>query len=289
MSDQAEDLRRIVQIRLGGGRRPLPATSVSRPDRPADGRVTLLTSGKGGVGTSVLALNLAVALAQAGRSVILIDADLGRANLDLLAGVSPSCDLGDVLTSKCPPGDALMGVIPGLRLMAGAHGLRTTDAALADAPGRVASLIADLRPSADEIIIDAGTGLGPATATPEPTALADSHAALLRLRRSPDAPGPRLQALINGAYSAAEARDSLHHLRDDAREFLGLVLEPLGYVRHDSRMPKAVRMRRPLLLEPGRGPAAKDLRRLAADLLADPDAIPATSSARWSRRLRLSA
>jgi flagellar biosynthesis protein FlhG len=298
MSDQAEDLRRIVQIRLGGGgRRPLP---VSRPDRPPDGRVTLLTSGKGGVGTSVLSLNLAVALAQAGRSVILIDADLGRANLDLLAGVSPSSDLGDVLMSKSAPADALIGVIPGLRLMAGAHGLRTTDAALADAPGRVASLIADLRPSADEILIDAGTGLGPATArlapadrvllvaTPEPTALADSHAALLRLRRAPDAPGPRLQALINGAYSAAEARDSLQHLRDDAREFLGLVLEPLGYVRHDTRVPKAVRLRRPLLLGTGGGPAAKDLRRLAADLLADPDAAP-VSSARWSRRLRLSA
>jgi MinD-like ATPase involved in chromosome partitioning or flagellar assembly len=94
--------------------------------------------------------------------------------------------------------------------------------------------------------------------------------------------------LINGAHSATEARDSLQHLRDDAREFLGLVLEPLGYVRHDTRMPKAVRLRRPLLLGTSGGPAAKDLRRLAADLLADPDAVPA-SSARWSRRLRLSA
>src|SRR5437763_5589304 len=93
MSDQADGLQQLVRARSG-------ASSAADPPVPKAGpraRSLVMTSGKGGVGTSNLALNLAIALGERGGRVVLVDADLGLANIDLLCGLAPSCDLGDVL------------------------------------------------------------------------------------------------------------------------------------------------------------------------------------------------
>src|SRR4029079_7148240 len=87
-------------------------------------RSLVLTSGKGGVGTSNLALNLAIALGELGRRVLLVDADLGLANIDLLCGLAPACDLGDVLAGDRPLADAIVPGPAGIRAVPGAHGMR---------------------------------------------------------------------------------------------------------------------------------------------------------------------
>ena len=92
MSDQADGLRQLVRARSGAS----TATATSAKAGPR-ARSLVLTSGKGGVGTSNLALNLAIALGERGGRVVLVDADLGLANIDLLCGLVPTCDLGDVL------------------------------------------------------------------------------------------------------------------------------------------------------------------------------------------------
>src|SRR3954451_7110685 len=106
MADQADGLRRLVQARS-------EATAVAEPPAgpralpaPAKARSLVLTSGKGGVGTSNLALNLAIALGALGHRVVLVDADLGLANIDLLCDLAPAHDLGDVLAGDRPLADA---------------------------------------------------------------------------------------------------------------------------------------------------------------------------------------
>src|SRR5438270_10184058 len=123
MSDQADGLRQLVRARSG-------ASALADPPPPSipacpSARSLVLTSGKGGVGTSNLALNLAIALGEMGQRVLVVDADLGLANLDLLCGLTPPYDLGDVLAGRCTLGEAVVRGPGGIRIVPGAHAIRT--------------------------------------------------------------------------------------------------------------------------------------------------------------------
>jgi flagellar biosynthesis protein FlhG len=267
MSDQADGLRELVRSRAGP---PVRA--------PVKTRSLVFTSGKGGVGTSNLALNLAVALGELGQRVVLVDADLGLANLDLLCGLTPNYDLGDVLTGSVLLSDAVIDGPAGVRFLPGAHGMRTLPDILGDGPARVASELAGLEAGSDFLIVDAGSGLGSGIATlaaaadevvvvttPEPTGVADAHATIGRFKRLA---GVRLRAAVNQATSAVEADDVLARLAVTSRQFLGAVVTPLGHVRSDPHVPLAVRSRRPFLLEYPGCAASRGVRRIARDLLA---------------------
>ena len=106
MSDQADGLRQLVQARSGTSALAEPPAILPKASPRA--RSLVLTSGKGGVGTSNLALNLAIALGERGGRVVLVDADLGLANIDLLCGLAPSCDLGDVLSGDRTLSEAII-------------------------------------------------------------------------------------------------------------------------------------------------------------------------------------
>jgi flagellar biosynthesis protein FlhG len=251
------------------------------------------------VGTSNLALNLAIALGEYGQRVALVDADLGLANIDLLCGLSPGRDLGDVLAGELPLAEA---TVPGpgeIRVVPGAHGTRTLPECLADAPARLVAELAELEAGVDFLLVDAGSGLNPSIATvaaaadqvvvvttPEPTSVADAHAALRRLNR-PSGP-PALRAVVNQAASSAEAADCLSRLTASGRQFLGLVVTPLGSVRADPHVPMAVRARRPFVTAYPNCPAARGVRRLARALIEERRPRPrrpgffAALAARWA-------
>ena len=286
MSDQADELRRRIEAQRA---RP-PATAGSPPPPPlptpalADGgpgrcRSLVLTSGKGGVGTSNLALNLAIALGGEGRRVVLVDADLGLANIDLLCGLAPERDLGDVLAGECSLASATVAGPGGIRVVPGAHASRVPGDVLAAAPGRLPAERARRAAGADFLRGAAGSGLGPAilalaaagdevlvVTTPEPTALADAHAAIGRLRRLPTS--PTIRAVVNQAASRREGAATLEALAASSRQFLGAAVDGLGSVRADPCVPLAVRGRRPFATAYPSGPAARDVRRLARALVA---------------------
>ena len=92
---------------------------------PRTTRSLLFTSGKGGVGTSNLVLNLAIALGEMDQRVVVVDADIGLANLDLLCGLTPRYDLGDVLAGRCRLFDALVTGPGEIQIVPGAHAIRT--------------------------------------------------------------------------------------------------------------------------------------------------------------------
>src|SRR4051794_37680055 len=159
MSDQADGLRQLVRSRSGASAPAAPPRATPRC------RSLVLTSGKGGVGTSNLALNLAIALGEYGQRVVLVDADLGLANIDLLCGLAPATDLGNVLSGDCSLADAVMTGPGDIRIVPGAHGMRTLVDVLGDGPSRIVAELAEQEAGADFLLVDAGSGLGPGIAT----------------------------------------------------------------------------------------------------------------------------
>jgi flagellar biosynthesis protein FlhG len=278
MSDQADGLRELVRTRSGTTALAEPRQPLRQAEAPPKTRSLVFTSGKGGVGTSNLALNLAVALGELGQRVVLVDADVGLANLDLLCGLSPVHDLGDVLAGAVALDEAVTEGPAGVKILPGAHGMRAAPEVLGGGPARLAAELSALESGADLLIVDAGSGLGPGIATlaaaadevvvvttPEPTSVADAHAAVGRLRRLP---GVRLRAAVNQAASVDEAGDVLARLCASSRQFLGVVVTPLGHVLGDPHVPLAVRARRPFVLAYPACPASRGVRRVARDLLA---------------------
>jgi len=278
MSDQADGLRQLVQARSGATALADPPEPSPSLEAPAGTQSLVLTSGKGGVGTSNLTLNLAIALGEYGQRVVLVDADLGLANIDLLCGLTPSYDLGDVLAGDCTLAEAIVSGPGDIRIVPGAHGMRTLLDVLGDGPARLVAELAELEAGADFLLVDAGSGLGPGIATlaaaadqlvivttPEPTSVADAHAVIGRFRRLS---GPsRLRTVVNQAASPAEAIDVQSRLIASSRQFLGTVVEGLGYVRSDAHVPQAVRTRKPFLLAYPGSVASRGVRRLARDLI----------------------
>jgi flagellar biosynthesis protein FlhG len=134
------------------------------------------------------------------------------------------------------------------------------DFLLIDAGSGLATAVATLAPLADQVVM---------VATPEPTAVADAHAVVRHLRSTAGTGATALRAVVNQARSAAEARDVLDRLAASSREFLGVVVAPLGHVRYDPRVATAVRARRPFSTMSPHTTAARCVRRLAETLVAE--------------------
>jgi flagellar biosynthesis protein FlhG len=288
MTDQAERLRQLaLASRVSSGTaaavaldEPCAAVPGQAAASPLTTRSLLFTSGKGGVGTSNLVLNLAIALGEMGQRVVVVDADLGLANLDLLCGLTPRFDLGDVLAGRCRLFEAVATGPGDIQIVPGAHAIRTGSEDLGGGPARLVSELSELEFESDFVLVDGGSGLGAGivmlaaaadevvvVSTPEPTSIADLHAAIGRFQRLPGR--PRLRVLINQARSASEAVDVLDRVVASSRQFLGAVVSPLGpgSIRVDPHVPAAVRCRRPFLVAYPTAAASRGVRRLARALV----------------------
>ncbi|MHC4126874.1 MAG: MinD/ParA family protein [Planctomycetota bacterium] len=287
MTDQATHLRRLV-----GGvgappgdlrRRPAGPPPMTRPARPQPrtphpngrlARAIAVTSGKGGVGKSNIAVNLAVCLARLGRRVCLLDADLGLANADLLCGLTPRLTLEHVVCGRCRLAEAMLLAPGGFRLIPGACGV----ARLADLGGRqrlaLLEQLTSLERVADIVIIDTAAGLSTnvlafaaaarrviVATTPEPTAMTDGYGMIKALAAR--APRTRVDLVVNMAASRAEAESVFGRMDRVSRTFLGRSLELAGIVPTDPAVREAVRHRVPFVLFSPDSRATAALYRLA--------------------------
>ncbi|RUL82939.1 P-loop NTPase [Tautonia sociabilis] len=288
MPDQANELRQLMRVDAR-----VPKAPASNPSPSRRARSLLITSGKGGVGTSNLSLNLAVALGAMGRRVVLIDADAGLANLDLLCGLALDRDLGDALLAGKPLAETIVDGPESIRFLSGVHAARAGDGEVEAARDRLAAELPDIarQTEADFILIDGGSGLAPSgssladavdavvvVASPEPTALADAQAVVARLRRRPGG-GPPIRSVIGQARSSAEAIEALDRLSSACRSFLGAAVRPIGpgFIRFDPKVPLAVRRRRPFLLDAPGCEASRCVKRLARALTAEADTAAGTA------------
>ncbi|HEX4796164.1 MAG TPA: MinD/ParA family protein [Humisphaera sp.] len=239
--------------------------------------VIAITSGKGGVGKSNIAVNLAIKLTEAGKEVVLLDADLGLANADVLCNIDLPCNLAHVIARKKDLGDVMVRAPGGFRLIGGASGLaRMAD--LNDAErGRIVKALAELEERADVILIDTGAGISPnvlaftraadqvlVITTPEPTAITDAYAVIKVLGR--DGLERRVSLLVNQVSSATEARQVHDRIAKVARQFLGITVYDAGHVVHDEQVSQSVRKRIPFLINSPRCGASACMGQLAIRL-----------------------
>ena len=249
MKDQAERLREFVNERNAGD---------AKAERGMNARVIAVASGKGGVGKSNFAANLGIEMCKHGKRVVIIDADFGLANIEILMGVAPRHSVSDVLGGRVSMEAALTVGPMGCSFLSGGSGIAAlselSDAQLA----RLTNGFLSLDSMTDCIIIDTRAGLSNAVinfivaaedtiivTTPDPTAIADAYALMKAVKKSMPGIG-EMSIVVNCAMSAEEAQDVHLKLSAVSKRFLGIELRLLGVVPYDPYLVRAVRKQRPV-------------------------------------------
>ncbi|MCA9514585.1 MAG: MinD/ParA family protein [Myxococcales bacterium] len=241
-------------------------------------RVLAIASGKGGVGKTNLAVNLAVAFAHLGRRALLIDGDVSLANADVLLDVEPRSCLGAVLAGRQGIEEALVRSPYGVTLLPGTSG--EADLATLDDHQKMALLAAldSLGDAFDTVVVDTGAGLGANTlffasaaeeliivTTPEPTALVDAYATVKAVVRRTGA--RRVGLVVNQAADHAATCDVHERLRMLTRRFLDVAVDLHGWIPFDARVHGAVMRRAPVVCDAPASAASRHIRAIAEHVL----------------------
>jgi flagellar biosynthesis protein FlhG len=255
--------------------------------KPRHARVIAVTSGKGGVGKTNVSVNLAIAIAQRGKRVVLVDLDLGLANADILLDLNSRYNLAQVLAGRKTVEEVTLGAMGGIRVVPGASGVERL-ANLSDVErATLLSSFEALHRDADYILFDTGAGISRNTTAflaaaddvvvvtvPEPTAVVDAYAVIKMLSRESD--HGDIHILINQCSGREEAEKFANGISVTANKLLNAYVEKLGYIVWDPRVGQAVRQRRPFLLAYPGSPASACLRSVA-DRLVRPNPRPEAS------------
>jgi flagellar biosynthesis protein FlhG len=247
ITDQAQALRGLV------AQQPPPKAA-------ALARTLAIASGKGGVGKTTVTVNLAIQLSRMGRRVILLDADLGTANADVICNLSPSTTLAHVVAGRKSLRDAIVRAPGGFDLIPGASGLAQMAALSEFERAQLMQQMHQLEASADIILIDTGAGVSPnvlsflvaahetlVVTTPEPTAITDAYALMKTVSRQK--PDVAVRILLNMVQDEHEARAVFDRIASVCHRFLKLAPRYAGHIISDPRVPLAVRRRQPFVLE----------------------------------------
>jgi flagellar biosynthesis protein FlhG len=241
-------------------------------------RLVAIASGKGGVGKTWFSITLAHALAQQGRKILLFDADLGLANVDIQLGLTPTLDLADVIAGRASIAQAaIQHKEGGFHILAGCSGSGMFSGLQ---PAMLERTLAELRQATadfDLVLLDLGAGLEHSVrrmaafadtllvlATEEPTSLTDAYA-VLKLHAA-DRPGGDARVIVNQATSHGAGERTYATLRRACATFLRR--EPLlaGVIRRDDRVREAIRRQALLLTRHPACAAATDVARIAEAL-----------------------
>ncbi len=279
MSDQASRLRSMAQGQ--------------RPEAPLfAARVLAITSGKGGVGKTNVVAGLAQSLAQRGQRVVVMDADFGLANLDILLGLTPKYTLEHVLRGEKVLEEILVESEFGVRIIPASSGIQELTRLDTASELRLVQGLQRVAETADWLLIDTAAGIHDSVlkllmaaqevvlvTTPEPTSLVDAYA-MVKVLHLREASKP-VWLLVNNGQSSEEAQETVEQLQAATERFLGKQLKVLGMIPSDPFILQAVRQQKGVVDLFPRSPAAQAFRALAGQLLGQVSLQPGGFAAFW--------
>ena len=282
----ASSTLRVTAVSSAGSRVSAVSSAGARVN--AGARVTAVTSGKGGVGKTFIAANLGAALVRLGQRVLVLDADLGLANLDVMLNLSARLTLHDVFTGAAALDEAIWPAPGGMSVLLAGSGLVEYSRMTPELRDKLLALMTQLRQRFDHILLDTGAGISDVVlftisladevlvvATPEPTSLADAYATV-KVLSATQARRP-MRLLVNQSQRLGDGRVVRNQLQQVLDRFVNpgldltqgppIKLDLIGDVPLDADVREVIQ-RRQLLLEslPGSAPA-KALAAAAAKLL----------------------
>ncbi|MDE7246924.1 MAG: MinD/ParA family protein [Lachnospiraceae bacterium] len=265
--DQAEQLRRIIK-------------ASAPPKRPL-ARIITVTSGKGGVGKSNTAINLAIQMRKIGQKVIILDADFGLANIEIMFGAVPKHNLCDLIYQGKNIKDIITWGPMEVGFISGGSGITGLSNLNRDELNYIIENLAELDEMADTIIVDTGAGIADGVleflvasgeillvTTPEPTSITDSYSLLKALSRHPryHAETTQIKVLANKVTGEAEAQALYAKLETVVERYLKVPISYLGMIPQDPQLAKAVMQQMPVSLENPKARSAIAYEMIAAKL-----------------------
>lgn len=269
MEDQAQKLRELMQAGA-------PAAAQQGASSQKRTRVITVTSGKGGVGKTNLSVNLALAYAQQGKRVIVLDADLGLANVNIMLNMIPKYNLYHVIRKQKTMKEIILDTEYGIQIVAGASGF-----------SKIANLSEEERQSfiselyslagADIIIIDTSAGVSSNVlsfvaaaddaiiiTTPEPTAITDAYGIIKIIATEVENLNIGLKLVVNRVKSVLEGKKVAERIINISGQFLNLKVEYLGCIYEDPIVPASVIRQKPFILSDPKSKAAISVHHLVS-------------------------
>ena len=270
--DQAGTLRSIMKKRGGHGSNGNERVGIKgkrlENKRNSPVQVIAVTSGKGGVGKTNVVANLGYALTRLNKRVLVLDADVGLANMDVILGLSPKYNLQHVLNGEKTISEVIISGPGGMKILPASSGVQElsdlskaqklcllselnslydeTDVLLIDTSAGISSNVMYFNMAAQEILI---------VVSPEPTSITDAYAMMkvLFLKHSEN----HFRLLVNSARNAEEAKEVFNNLSLVGQKFLNLSIDYWGYIMQDDHVAKAVRQQKALVERYPRSPASR--------------------------------
>ena len=248
--DQAEQLRNI--IKAGNVKRSRPLA-----------RVITVTSGKGGVGKSNTAINLAIQFRKMGKKVVILDADFGLANIEIMFGAVPKHNLSDLIYQGKNIKDIITWGPMEVGFISGGSGLKELTNLNHEQLQMLVRMMYELDNLADIVIIDTGAGISDTVvelvlasselllvATPEPTSLTDAYALIKTLSRHEEfyEDNRMIRMVANRTHSAQEGTELYEKLSSVVAKFLKVHIDYLGQIPYDEKLSKAIMKQQPVAL-----------------------------------------
>ncbi|MBO5209195.1 MAG: MinD/ParA family protein [Lachnospiraceae bacterium] len=266
--DQAEQLRNIIK-------------ATSQPQRPL-ARVITVTSGKGGVGKSNTAINLAVQFKKMGKRVIILDADFGLANIEIMFGAVPKHNLCDLIYQGKKISEIITWGPMDVGFISGGSGIAGMSNLSKDYLNYIIQNLAELDEMADVIIVDTGAGISDAVleflvasgeillvTTPEPTSITDSYSLIKALNRHPrySKEVSQIKVIANKVVNGEEGKLLFEKLDSVVTRYLKVPITYLGMVPQDPQLAKAVMQQMPVSIQNPESKSACAYELLAAKLM----------------------
>ena len=273
--DQAENLRNIIKLQ--------------NQNNINNAQVIAVTSGKGGVGKSSVSINLAIQFIRQGKKVIILDADFGLANVEVMFGVIPKANLSDLMFKGKEVKEIICEGPEGVGFISGGSGIAKLSNLDREQIKRLVGKLNELEELADVIIIDTGAGISPSVmeflvaspetiivTTPEPTSITDSYALLkaLNMNAGDNVKNLKIHMIANKVSSESEGMNLYEKLSAVVARFLNIDINYLGIIPQDSNITKAIMKQQPVSIAYPNAPSSKRFSEIVTALINADSEVP---------------